>query len=177
MIGRATAFAAQMILKCTHSKEGIMSFSLFSNNFPDFFVIERAGFGDIAKIETDIDRSDATFDWTGLNLSIGTTGQLRRAVAPLGFVLHIADFDNFRIEGKFLDGIIDPARKEEVRQESTFFIEPGLIDPNHLSFRSVRFPDRFIRHRNFQLFAEPVNAPLGLQDATFRRAPPLHVSG
>jgi Alpha-L-arabinofuranosidase B (ABFB) domain len=153
-----------------------MSFSLFSNNFPDLFIIERGGFGDIAKPETDIDKGDATFDWTGPSLSFGTEGQLRRAVAPLGFVLHIADFDNFRIEGKFFDGIIDPVRKEEVRQESTFHIVPGLIDPNQLSFRSVRFPDRFLRHRNFQLFAEPVTTPQDFQDATFRRAPPLHES-
>jgi len=153
-----------------------MSFSLFSNNFPDMFIISRGGFADIAKIETDIDRGDATFDWTGPGLSVGTTGQLRRAVDPLGFVLHIADFDGFRIHEKFFDGIVDPARKEEVRQESTFVAEPGLIDPNHFSFRSVKFPDHFIRHRNFQLFAEPVNAPRELQDATFRMAPPLHAS-
>ena len=137
-----------------------MSFSLFSNNFPDHFIILRDGFADIAKIETDIDRGNATFDWTGPSLRVGTTGQLRRAVAPLGFVLHVADFENFRILEKFFDGIIDPARKEEVRQESTFLVEAGLIDPNQFSFRSVKFPDRFIRHRDFQLFAEPVNAPL-----------------
>jgi hypothetical protein len=149
-----------------------MSFSLFSNNFPDRFIISRGGFADIARIETDIDRGDATFDWTGPSLSFGTTGQLRRAVAPLGFVLHIADFDGFRIHEKFFDGIVDPDRKEEVRQESTYAVVPGLIDPNQFSFRSVKFPDRFIRHRNFQLFAEPVNAPRELQDATFRRGPP-----
>ncbi|MDO9562289.1 MAG: AbfB domain-containing protein [Bradyrhizobium sp.] len=149
-----------------------MSFSLFSNNFQDRFIVARGGFADIAKIETDIDRGNATFDWTGPSLRFDTTGQLRRAVAPLGFVLHIADFDSFRIHEKFFDGIVDPDRKEEVRQESTFVAVPGLIDPNHFSFRSVKFPDRFIRHRSFQLFAEPINTPLDHQDATFRRGPP-----
>ena len=153
-----------------------MSFSLFSNNFPDKFIISRGGFADIAVIENDNDRGDATFDWTGPGLSFGTTGQVRRAADPLGFVLHIADFDGFRIHEKFFDGIVDPDRKEEVRQESTFVAVPGLIDPNHFSFRSVKFPDRFIRHRNFQLFAEPVNAPRELQDATFRMAPPQNAS-
>jgi Alpha-L-arabinofuranosidase B (ABFB) domain len=153
-----------------------MSFSLFSNNFPDHFIVERTGLADIAVIETDIDRGDATFDWTGPSLSFGTTGQLRRATPLLGVVLHIADFDKFRIEGKFFDGIIDPATKEEVRQESTFVIEPGLIDPNQLTFRSVKFPDRVIRHKNFQLFAERVNTPNDFQDATFRRASPLQGS-
>jgi hypothetical protein len=150
--------------------------SLFSNNLPDFFIIERQGLADIAKIETDVDRENATFEWTGPNMQPGTTGQLRRAVAPLGFVLHIASFDNFRIHGKFFDGIVDPARKEEVRQESTFVIQAGLIDPNQLSFRSVKFEDRHIRHRGFQLFAEPVRFPDELQSATFRRDSPLHPS-
>ena len=153
-----------------------MAFSLFSNQFQDRFIIRRGGFGDIAKIETDIDRGDATFDWTGPSLGFGTAGQLRGAAAPPGFVLHIAPFDDFRIHDKFFDGIVDPDRMEEVRQESTFVAVPGLIDPNQFSFQSVKFPDRFIRHRNFQLFAEPINTPAEHQDATFRRAPPLQAS-
>lgn len=153
-----------------------MAFSLFANQFQDRFVIRRGGFGDIAIIETDADRADATFDWTGPSLSFNTSGQLRGARLPEGFVLHIADFDNFRIHEKFFDGIIDPARKEEVRQESTFVAVPGLIDPNQFSFQSVKFPDRFLRHRNFQLFAEPINTPLDHQDATFRRNSPLQPS-
>jgi len=148
--------------------------SLFSNNFPDRFIVERTGLADIAVIETDIDRGDATFEWTGPNMRIGETGQLRRATPLLGVVLQIATFDDFRMHGKFADGIIDPAVAAEVRADSTFVLEQGLIDPNQFSFRSAKFPDRFIRHRNFQLFAEPVNAPRELQDATFRRASPLN---
>ena len=64
-------------------------------------------------------------------------------------MLHIAPFDEFRIHIKCFDGIVDPDRKEEVRQESTFTIVQGLIDPNQFSFRSVKFPDLFIRHRDF----------------------------
>ncbi len=123
--------------------------SLFSNNFPDRFIIERTGF-------------------------IGETGQLRRATPLLGVVLQIATFDGFRMHGKFADGIIDPAVAAEVRADSTFVLEAGLIDPNQLTFRSVKFGDRVIRHRNFQLFAEQVNTPNDFQDATFRRASPLN---
>lgn len=148
--------------------------SLFSNNLPDFFIIAR-DFADIAKIEDDQDRHKATFEWTGPNLKVGETGQLRQAPLPEGFVLHIAPFDEFRIHVKFFDGIVDPDRKEEVRQESTFRIEKGLIDPNQFSFRSVAFPDLFIRHRDFKLFAEEVNSPDELQSATFRPAAPLLV--
>ena len=151
--------------------------SLFSNNFPDFFIVERSGLVDIAKIETDIDRGNATFEWTDPNLRFGEKGQLQRAVAPLGFVMMIATFDNFRMHGKFATGITDPAVAAEVRANSTFVLEQGLIDPNQVSFRSVEFPDRFIRHRDFKLFAEPVNTPDELQSATFRIAPPLHSDG
>ena len=148
--------------------------SLFSNNLPDFFIVERSGLADIAKIETDTDRRDATFEWTGPNLRFGETGQLRRAVAPLGFVLRIATFDDFRMHGKFDAGIVDPDVAAEVRADSTFVLERGVIDPNQFSFRSVKFPDRFIRHRDLQLFAEPVNTPDELQSATFRIVSPLH---
>jgi hypothetical protein len=156
-------------------EEGILPvISLFSNNLPDFFIVERSGLVDIAKIETDIDRGDATFEWTGAHLSFGETGQLRRAVAPMGFVLRIATFDDFRMHGKFDAGITDPDVAAEVRADSTFVLERGVIDPNQFSFRSEKFPDRFIRHKGFQLFAEPVNTPDELQSATFRIVPPLH---
>jgi hypothetical protein len=150
--------------------------SLFSNNFQDRFIVERSGDVDIAPIETDTDRGDATFEWTGPNLRIGETGQLRRATPLLGVVLRIATFDKFRMEGKFADGIVDETVAEEVRQDSTFVLEQGLIDPNQLTFRSVKFPDRVIRHRNFKLFAEQVNSPADFQDATFRIASPLRAT-
>lgn len=150
-----------------------MSFSLFSNNLQDHFIAEQSGDANIIKIVTDIDRADATFNWTGGSLSFGSTGQLKRAVNQTGIVLHIATFANFRIMGKQFDTITDPAVMEQVRRESTFVIEPGLIDPNQLTFRSVAFPNRVIRHKGFQLFAEDVNAPAELQSATYRRAPAL----
>ncbi|MER5202769.1 AbfB domain-containing protein [Streptomyces sp. NPDC002825] len=147
--------------------------SLFSNNFPDFFIIDRDGSVDIAKIETDGDRADATFEWDGTSLDFGTTGRLLRALPPLGFCLRFMTFDDFRMESKFFTGIIDPAVAAEVREDSTFALERAEIDPNQVSFRSVRFPDRFIRHRDFHLFAEPVSTPAELQSACFRIAAPL----
>ncbi|MFE5659362.1 AbfB domain-containing protein [Streptomyces sp. NPDC056517] len=153
----------------------VLKLSLFSNNFPDFFIIDHDGLAYIAKIETEEDRRNATFQWTGPSLvNFGGTGMLVRAVAPPGFCLRIATFDNFRIHSKFFTGITDPQVKAEVIEESTYVIEPAKIDPNQASFRSVKFPDRFIRHRNFALFAEPVVTPSELQSACFRIASPLH---
>jgi hypothetical protein len=147
--------------------------SMFSNDLPDFYIIERTGLADIAKIETDIDRGDATFVWTGDHVNFGESGRLLRAVAPTGFCLRIATFDDFRIHGKFFEGIIDPDVAAEVREDSTFVIERAEIDPSQISFRSVKFPDRFIRHRDFMLFAEPVSTPQELQSACFRPDSPL----
>ena len=149
--------------------------SLFSNNFPDSFIIDRGDSVDIAEIDTDDEREDATFEWTGPQMSFGETGQLLRAVNPLGFCLRIATFDDFRIESKFFAGITDPDVAAEVREDSTFTLVPAEIDPNQFSFRSARFPDRFIRHRDFHLFAERVNTPAELQSACFRRNSPLAV--
>ncbi|MFF0033320.1 AbfB domain-containing protein [Streptomyces avermitilis] len=69
---------------------------------------------------------------------------------------------------------MDPQVKAQVIEESTYVVEPAEIDPNQASFRSVKFPDRFIRHRNFELFAERVVTPDELQSACFRIAQPLH---
>ncbi|MEU5525279.1 AbfB domain-containing protein [Streptomyces sp. NPDC047860] len=151
-----------------------LKLSLFSNNFPEFFIIDHDGVVDIAKIETESDRRNATFQWTGPSLNFGTKGMLVRAVSPPGFCLRIATFDNFRIHSKFFTGITDPQVKAQVIEESTYVLEPAEIDSNQASFRSVKFPDRFIRHRNFELFAEPVIPPRELQDACFRIAQPLH---
>ncbi|MGW1671524.1 AbfB domain-containing protein [Streptomyces sp. NPDC002324] len=147
--------------------------SLFSNNFPDFFIIDQDGSVDIAEIDSDEDRRDATLEWTGPQMSLGETGQLLRAKEPLGFCLRIMSFDEFRIDSKFFTGIIDPDVAAEVRADSTFTLVPAEIDPAQFSFRSVRFPDRFLRHRDFHLFAERVNTPAELQSACFRRNAPL----
>jgi hypothetical protein len=152
----------------------VLKLSLFSNNFPDFFIIDHTGLVDIAKIETDEDRRNATFQWTGPSFQFGTTGMLVRAVAPPGFCLRIATFDDFRIHSKFFTGITNPAVKAQVIEESTYVLQAAEIDPNQASFRSVKFPDRFIRHRNFELFAEPVVTPSELQSACFRITNPLH---
>ncbi|MFI7103756.1 AbfB domain-containing protein [Streptomyces sp. NPDC050161] len=152
----------------------VLKLSLFSNNFPEFFIIDHTGLADIAKIVNEEDRRNATFQWTGPSLNFGEKGMLVRAVAPAGFCLRIATFDNFRIHSKFFTGITDPQVKAEVIEESTYVLEQAEIDPNQASFRSVKFPDRFIRHRNFELFAEPVVTPPELQSACFRIAQPLH---
>ncbi|WP_409193942.1 AbfB domain-containing protein [Bacillus cereus] len=42
-----------------------------------------------------------------------------------------------------------------------------------ISLRSKNFPDRFIRHRNFNLWVEPADSQLAREDATFRIRTPF----
>ncbi|OCB12484.1 hypothetical protein A5717_17545 [Mycolicibacterium porcinum] len=160
--------------------------SLFSNRFQDRFIIDRQGQADIAVPQSEQDRIDASWEWTGPNLVVGPggapargfgeQGQLRRAgFLTGGFSLMVADFDGNRIHSKFIDeAIADPAVVAEVRRNSTFVLEQGLIDPNHVSFRSVAFPELFIQQVNFELFARPARPqfPEEFQAATFRIVQP-----
>ena len=63
--------------------------------------------------------------------------------------------------------LLDPA-DALFRADATYFQEPGLADPSGLSFRSVNYPDRYIRHRDFHLYVEPRDSPNLARDATFR---------
>jgi hypothetical protein len=49
------------------------------------------------------------------------------------------------------------------------FSRPGSQRTTGVSFRSFNFPDRFLRHRNFQLFSDQSGSPNPAADATFFR--------
>ncbi len=56
-------------------------------------------------------------------------------------------------------------------RDSSFFREPGLADPELVSFRSVNFRDHYIAHRDFQLFILHEDTPGLAERATFRQGP------
>ena len=63
--------------------------------------------------------------------------------------------------------------EKKFREDATFCIVQGLhktarSGTESLSFRSFNFPDRYIRHRNFELWLDPFeNTPQYRDDATF----------
>jgi len=69
--------------------------------------------------------------------------------------------------------------EQKFREDATFCIVRGLhrIKPSRIdsmSFRSFNFPDRYIRHRDFELWLDPFeNTPLFRNDATFFMVPPV----
>jgi len=63
--------------------------------------------------------------------------------------------------------------EQKFREDATFCIVWGLhrttrSGSDSMSFRSFNFPDRYIRHRNFELWLDPIeNTALFRDDATF----------
>lgn len=63
--------------------------------------------------------------------------------------------------------------EQKFREDATFCTVSGLHKSNRsgtasMSFRSLNYPDRYIRHRNFELWLDPFeNTPLFRDDATF----------
>lgn len=82
--------------------------------------------------------------------------------------------DRYLRHRDFRLGLEGPSSSEDqlFRQDSTFYLEPGLAnptDPNGISFRSINFPDRYIRHRDFHLWVEPKDSANLALDATFTK--------
>ena len=60
------------------------------------------------------------------------------------------------------------------KKDATFWIRPGLADPNGVSFESVNYPGYFLRHQGFRLkLHKRENNDLFKKDATFKWEPGL----
>ncbi|WP_218963683.1 AbfB domain-containing protein [Bacillus toyonensis] len=136
------------------------------------YIREDTGMGELTTIQTEGDRMFASFEWTGA-WRYGESGQLRLMINPLIVLRHLPA-DNFRIYFNYYGPALNPDAKPKVLADSTFILEPGLVDPNQYSFRSFNYPDRYIRHRDFHLYTEPINHYPDHQYATFRMSPPLY---
>jgi hypothetical protein len=152
--------------------------SLQSVNYPDRFIRHQNFLGELTPIHSDLDRHDGTFDFQ-------TSSDGKVTLAAINFDWFFLRHQDFRLKlqrdplqfgpgepGSFIPG--DPLPVEQLfLADSTFFLVPGLADPTGISFRSVNYPDRFIRHRDFHLFLEPINDDLGRRDATFLQVAPF----
>ncbi|OAJ72269.1 hypothetical protein AYJ08_18750 [Brevibacillus sp. SKDU10] len=143
--------------------------SLESVNYPNRFIRHANFLGELTPVQSDLDRHDATFDWTG-DWRFGAEGRLRSINYPLHYLRH----QNFRLklhEAGYPFGRPPTPEERLAILDSTFIMVPGLTDPTNrslVSFRSKNFPDRFIRHRNFNLWVEPADSDLARADATFK---------
>jgi hypothetical protein len=127
--------------------------------------------GRISEIKVELDSRDARFKTVpGLDGS-GCVSFLSTNIRN-----HYLRHSNFRI-------ILSPFSNDALfKKDATFCMESGLRRVGHedsVTFRSFNFPDRVIRHRNFELWLDPEeNTPLFRSDASFfiepvKRAPVL----
>ena len=150
-----------------------MSVSLQSKNFPDRFIRHQNFLGELTPIVSELDKNDATF---GVGTTPGTAVNIRSINFPSMCLRH----QDFRIKlNEFNPGLLGPNPRPEtpeeklLREDSTFIVVRGLADGAGISFESVNFPGRFIRHRDFHLFLEPADSDLARLDATFTIVPPF----
>ncbi|MDX6281073.1 MAG: hypothetical protein QOH03_2144 [Kribbellaceae bacterium] len=136
------------------------NFNFEAVNVPGFFIRHFNFAGELARKDGPLD----DYSFALLNRGQGHTA-FRSANFPDRFLRH----RDFRI---FLEPPAG-ANDEQHRADSTFVFLRGLTGEDEtFSFRSLDFPDRFLRHRDFHLFVEAPPAPDDpgfAQDATFRR--------
>ena len=116
--------------------------------------------GRIGEIKVELDSRDARFK-TVRGLAKPDCVSFQSTNIRNHFLRHA----NFRI-------ILSPHVEEvQFKQDATFCKELGLRrrgDEKSVTFRSLNFPDRVIRHRNFELWLDPVeDSPLFRSDASF----------
>lgn len=127
--------------------------------------------GRISEIKVELDSRDARFKTVPGLAKAGCVSLLSTNIRN-----HYLRHSNFRI-------ILSPYSNDALfKKDATFCMEWGLRragSEESVTFRSLNFPDRVIRHRNFELWLDPVeNTPLFRSDASFfiepvRQAPVL----
>lgn len=138
-------------------------FQFQSFNFPDRFIRHQNFQGELTR-EVVGQQKDFSFELVdrGHDQHGARLASLRSVNFPTLYLRH----RDFRLR---LEGPSGP-QDELFRQDSTFYIEPGLAnpaDPSGISFRSFNYPDRYIRHRDFHLWVEPRDSANLKSDATF----------
>jgi len=116
--------------------------------------------GRISEINVELDSRDARFKTVPGLAKSGCVSFLSTNIRN-----HYLRHSNFRI-------ILSPYSNDALfKQDATFCMEWGLRrmgNEESVTFRSFNFPDRVIRHRNFELWLDAVeNTPLFRSDASF----------
>lgn len=149
--------------------------SVQSFNFPDHYLRHRDFVGRLTTAESVLDKADATF-FTVNNATHPRPGEgvQFRALNWPRFYLRHQDFE-VKLHEEPLYGV-DPGRPPSYQTpetelfwaDVTFRVVPGQADGGWVSFESVNYPGRFLRHSNFLLRVDPAPDDLAREDATFR---------
>jgi hypothetical protein len=146
-----------------------VSRSLRSFNYPDRYIRHRNFLGELTPIASELDKQDATFSISN-DGAVGTVA----LIYSNNIVGNCLRHQDFRIKlAHYNPGLVPPnpppetPEQKQLRLDCTFTAVAGLADSRARSFRSVNFPDRYIRHRDFHLYLEPANDELAKKDCTF----------
>jgi hypothetical protein len=135
--------------------------SLKSFNHQDSYVRHQFYLGELTPAVSYLDRRDASF-WVqpGLADAIGVTFQ------SVNFPHHYLRHQDFRVHLSHL-GVFDT--DDLLTRDATFMQRSGLADSDGwVSYESMNFPGRYLRHRDFHLWVEPDDGTdLFKADATF----------
>ncbi len=143
--------------------------SFESFNFPGYYIRHRNFLGYITEVSSELDKKDSTFKMVKslADPDNENTVSFESVNYPGYYLRH----QNFRIHLHKLDG------SQLFKEDATFHIEPGNATGNPTSeawqsYRSFNYPDRYIRHRNFELWLDAGSDDLFKKDTTFRPVAP-----
>ncbi len=136
-------------------------FSFMALNYPNYYIRHRNFVGEISQLESNLDRKDATFRIVPGLAREGEDYISFESVNYPGYYLWARKDSQIGLVNLEQEG-------EEFRKKATFKRVRGLANPNGLfSFKSLKHPNHYIRHRNFKLYLERVRGNQAKQDATF----------
>jgi hypothetical protein len=138
-------------------------FQFQSFNVPGFFIRHNNFLGELSR---EVVGREREFDFKLVDRGRDPKGRRLVTLRSVFPERHSLRHRGFRLRLEKSSGPAD----QRFREDSTFFLEPGLAAPddhNAVSFRSFNFPDRYIRHRDFHLFVEPADSANLAPDATF----------
>ena len=133
--------------------------SMLSFNYPDRYIRHQNFLGELTPVISELDRKDSTFKIVP-GLANASAISLESVNYPGYYLRH----QGFRIKLQKNDG------SDLFKKDATFVVEsPNAsgASANWVSFRSVNYPDRYIRHRSFHLYLESGQTELFNQDSTF----------
>jgi hypothetical protein len=150
--------------------------SLQSYNIPTMYIRHRNFGGELTEINSDLDKQDATFrSRDGNNSSLRleaayVAGQVNHA----GFYLRHRDWVVTLQQEDLTGSIPDPSPEQrQFTLDTTFRMIPGLADASCVSFESVQWSGKYLRHRDWKLYLESADDDLAKRDTTFHLVPGL----
>jgi|GEM_PF-3325875 len=129
---------------------------LQSFNFPDRYIMHQNYLGEIAPINNELDRKNASFRLVP-GLANGNMVSFESVNFPGYYLCH----QGYRIK------LVKGANTDQFKNDATFKSVPGLANSSMVSFESYNFPGYFIRHYEYHLFLEKGNTDIFRKDATF----------